>query len=119
MMRLNAATLAATHGHASLLPVAPYHPAFCGSEGQNLYAGWPNLSGLHFAALARAGYGGLPDLLEAPNGLAQALGWTGDRALLIKGVCRASGRTSPFSKPTSSRILAAAGCMHRSGACWT
>jgi len=77
ILRLDAATLAQALGHCGLLPVAPYQPAFGGSLSKNLYSGWPNLAGIHFAGMARAGYGGPPDVFEAEKGLAQALCWQG------------------------------------------
>jgi len=69
--------LAAALGHAALSPVAPYHPGHVGVDTKNLYSGWSNFCGIHFAALADAGYSGAPDLLEAAQGLAAVLRWRG------------------------------------------
>ncbi|WP_438998586.1 MmgE/PrpD family protein [Variovorax beijingensis] len=77
MMGLDAERLAAALGFACLLPVAPYFPSYEGSDAKNLYSGWPNHCGLHFAALAQAGYRGSPQLLEGRDGLAHVLGWEG------------------------------------------
>lgn len=74
LLRLDSETLAAALGHAALLPVAPYFPAHVGADTKNLYSGWPNHCGIHFTALAQAGYRGAPDLLEGRDGLAAALG---------------------------------------------
>jgi 2-methylcitrate dehydratase PrpD len=77
MMGLDAQRLATALGFACLLPVAPYFPSYEGSDAKNLYSGWPNHCGLHFAALAQAGYRGSPQLLEGRDGLAHVLGWHG------------------------------------------
>ena len=84
ILRLDATTLAAALGHAALLPVAPYLPALVGVAGKNLYSGWPNLAGIHFAELARAGIGGAPAVLEGEQGLARALGWQGEATALAE-----------------------------------
>ena len=77
MMGLDAQRMAAALGFTCLLPVAPYFPGYEGSDAKNLYSGWPNHCGLHFAALAQAGYRGSPQLLEGRDGLAHVFGWQG------------------------------------------
>lgn len=77
IMRLDRDTLAGALGHAALLPVAPYFPGHVGADTKNLYSGWPNHCGIHFTALAQAGYLGPDGLLEGRDGLASALGWQG------------------------------------------
>lgn len=76
-LRLNGELLAAALGFTALLPVAPYFPSYEGADVKNLYSGWPNHCGLHFAMLAKAGYRGSTRLLEGRDGLAKVLGWQG------------------------------------------
>lgn len=77
LLGLDRDTLAAALGHAALSPIAPYLPGHVGADTKNLYSGWPNHCGIHFTALAQAGYLGAADLLEGRDGLAAALGRQG------------------------------------------
>jgi 2-methylcitrate dehydratase PrpD len=92
LMGLSPEALAGALGHAALLPVAPYFPGHVGADTKNLYSGWPNHCGVHFTALAQAGYLGAPDLLEGRDGLARALGWQGQPGQLAASALDGLGR---------------------------
>lgn len=77
MLKLDAERMASALSFTCLLPLSPYFPGYEGSDAKNLYSGWPNHAGLHFAALASAGYGAPSQLLEGRDGLARALDWKG------------------------------------------
>lgn len=91
IMGLNREALAGALGHAALLPVAPYLPGHVGADTKNLYSGWPNHCGIHFTALAQAGYMGPANLLEGRDGLAQALGWPGRPQALAPAALKGLG----------------------------
>ncbi|HEY0586509.1 MAG TPA: MmgE/PrpD family protein [Pseudoduganella sp.] len=86
MLRLSPAQTTRALALSSLAPVAPYHPGLTGSDSKSMYSGWPNFCGIHFTRLAEAGFGGAPDLLEGPQGLAHVWGWEGDAASLAHQV---------------------------------
>lgn len=98
LMRLEPEVLAGALGHSALLPVAPYFPGHVGADTKNLYSGWPNHCGVHFTALAQAGYLGPADLLEGRDGLARALGWQGQPEQLAVGVLDGLGRDWAISQ---------------------
>lgn len=98
ILKLNTTELAGALGHAALVPVAPYLPGHVGADTKNLYSGWPNHCGIHFTAMAKAGYIGSSELLEGRDGLARALGWQGDTEELRSTVLTGLGKEWAISK---------------------
>jgi 2-methylcitrate dehydratase PrpD len=92
MLRLSPTQTTKALALSSLAPVAPYHPGLTGADSKSLYSGWPNFCGIHFTRLAQAGFGGAPDLLEGPQGLAHVWGWEGDGPSLAHQVLEGLGR---------------------------
>lgn len=59
---------------AGLFPVGAYSTATGGARGKALYSGWPNYLGINALRLSQLGLTGDADLMEAPDGFANAVG---------------------------------------------
>lgn len=59
---------------AGLFPVGTYSTAISGAEGKGLYSGWPNYLGINAVRLSDLGLTGDRDIMEAPDGFANAVG---------------------------------------------
>lgn len=71
---LPAGELAGALSLAGLFPVGTYSTATGGARGKGLYSGWPNFLGIHAVRLSRLGLTGDLDVMEAPDGFANAVG---------------------------------------------
>lgn len=59
---------------AGLFPVGTYSTATGGAKGKALYSGWPNYLGINALRLSHLGLTGDLDVMEAPDGFANAVG---------------------------------------------
>lgn len=59
---------------AGLFPVGTYSTATSGARGKGLYSGWPNYLGINALRLSQLGLTGDADVMEAPDGFANAVG---------------------------------------------
>lgn len=71
---LSAEQLAGALSLAGLFPVGTYSTAVGGASGKGLYSGWPNFLGINAVRLAGLGLCGDADVMEAPDGFANAVG---------------------------------------------
>ncbi len=71
---VSAQVMAGALSLAGLFPVGTYSTATGGAQGKGLYSGWPNYLGINAVRLAAIGLTGDPDVMEAPDGFARALG---------------------------------------------
>lgn len=95
---LSVSQTAESMGNACLTPMAPYLPAFSGAPIKDAYAGWPNALGLMMVRLARAGWGGPPDLVEGPEGIGRVVGWEGLARDLRRRILGGLGSTFEIMK---------------------
>lgn len=70
----SAEELAGALSLAGLFPVGTYSTATSGAKGKGLYSGWPNYLGINALRLSQLGLTGDPDVMEAPDGFANAVG---------------------------------------------
>lgn len=71
---LTAQQLAGALSLAGLFPVGTYSTATGGAKGKGLYSGWPNYLGINAVRLSCLGLTGDADVMEAPDGFANAVG---------------------------------------------
>ena len=71
---LSAQQLAGALSLAGLFPVGTYSTATGGAHGKSLYSGWPNYLGVNVVRLSGLGLTGDADIMEAPDGFANAVG---------------------------------------------
>lgn len=71
---LSARQLAGALSLAGLFPVGTYSTATGGASGKSLYSGWPNYLGVNVVRLSGLGLMGDVDVMEAPDGFANAVG---------------------------------------------
>ena len=71
---LSAKQLSGALSLAGLFPVGTYSTATGGARGKGLYSGWPNYLGINAVRLSCIGLTGDDNVMEAPDGFANAVG---------------------------------------------